>query len=230
MDERVYELALYYLVFVFSTTLHEAAHAWAAMRGGDPTAYRGGQVTLDPRPHIMREPIGMVVMPLFGLVVAGFPFGFASAPYDPQWAFTHPRRAGLMAAAGPFSNLLLAIIAAVLLSVALRTGLAQPSELISFGHLVEVDPEQRLLYGLSVFLSATVSLNFLLFIFNLFPFPPLDGSAAINLLLGDKLARRHMEFVWRSPWLGLLGLLLAWKFIGYVFWTPYLLFLDVFLP
>ena len=71
---------IYYVVFLFSTTLHEAAHAWAAKLGGDLTAYHGGQVTLDPRPHIRREPFGMVVLPLLSVVTSGWPLGFASAP------------------------------------------------------------------------------------------------------------------------------------------------------
>ena len=60
---------VYYVVFLFSTTLHEAAHAWTAMRGGDLTAYHGGQVSLDPRPHIRREPFGMVGLPLLSVIV-----------------------------------------------------------------------------------------------------------------------------------------------------------------
>jgi len=56
-------------VFIVSVTLHEAAHAWAAMLGGDLTAYNGGQVTLDPTPHIKREPVGMVVIPLISTFV-----------------------------------------------------------------------------------------------------------------------------------------------------------------
>src|SRR6185503_14123731 len=67
----------YFVVFLFSTTLHEAAHAWAALKGGDLTAYRGGQVTLDPRPHIRREPFGMVILPLVSALITGFPLGFA---------------------------------------------------------------------------------------------------------------------------------------------------------
>ncbi len=96
---------IYYAVFLFSTTLHEAAHAWAALRGGDPTAYHGGQVTLDPLPHIRREPVGMVVLPILSVIVSGWPFGFASAPYDPNWALRHPKRAAWMALAGPAANL-----------------------------------------------------------------------------------------------------------------------------
>ena len=61
---------IYYVVFLFSTTLHEAAHAWAAARGGDLTAYHGGQVSLSPIPHIRREPVGMVVLGALLLVGA----------------------------------------------------------------------------------------------------------------------------------------------------------------
>src|SRR2546422_6505961 len=71
----------WYLVFLFSTTFHEAAHAWVAQLGGDLTAYEGGQVSLDPRPHIRREPWGMVVLPLISVLMFGWPFGFASTPY-----------------------------------------------------------------------------------------------------------------------------------------------------
>ena len=63
---------LYYVVFLFSTTFHEAAHAWAAMRGGDLTAYHGGQVSLDPRPHIRREPFGMLILPLVTTLTSGW--------------------------------------------------------------------------------------------------------------------------------------------------------------
>ena len=68
----------YYVVFLFSTTVHEASHAWAAKLGGDLTAYHGGQVSLDPRPHIRRAPFGMVVLPIISVLLSGWPFGFAS--------------------------------------------------------------------------------------------------------------------------------------------------------
>jgi Zn-dependent protease len=77
---------VYYAVFLFSTTLHEAAHAWTAKRGGDLTAYHGGQASLDPMPHIRREPFGMVILPLVSALLTRWAFGYASAPYDPSWA------------------------------------------------------------------------------------------------------------------------------------------------
>ena len=66
---------LWYIAFLFSTTCHEAAHAWAAKRGGDTTAYAGGQVTLDPLPHIRREPFGMVMMPWLSFLSGGWMMG-----------------------------------------------------------------------------------------------------------------------------------------------------------
>ena len=96
MDQLI-EWIVLYGVFLFSVTCHEAGHAWAALRGGDVTAYLGGQVTLDPRPHIQREPIGTVVVPLIGLAMSGFPIGWASAPYNAGWAFAFPKRAAWMA-------------------------------------------------------------------------------------------------------------------------------------
>jgi hypothetical protein len=108
------QAVVWYAVFLLSTTFHEAAHAWAARRGGDLTAYHGGQVSLDPRPHIRREPFGMVVLPVLSLAFSGFPFGFASTPYDPVWAERHPRRAAWMSLAGPAANLLLVVAAGLL--------------------------------------------------------------------------------------------------------------------
>ena len=129
---------IYYIVFLFSTTLHEAAHAWAAKLGGDLTAYHGGQVTLDPRPHIRREPFGMVILPLLSVVTSGWPLGFASAPFDPQWALRYPRRAGWMALAGPGANLLLMLIAGLALRIGLTIGLFTAPASIGFDHLVMV--------------------------------------------------------------------------------------------
>src|SRR5258705_9500420 len=76
---------IWYVAFLFSTTCHEAAHALAAKIGGDDTAFAGGQVSLNPVPHIQREPWGMVVIPILSLIMTGNLFGWASAPYDPLW-------------------------------------------------------------------------------------------------------------------------------------------------
>ena len=103
---------IWYFIFLFSTTCHEAAHALAAKLGGDPTAFHGGQVTLNPLPHIQRELFGMVLAPILSYALAQNMIGWASAPYDPTWERRYPRRAGWMALAGPAANFTLMILAA----------------------------------------------------------------------------------------------------------------------
>ena len=71
--DTVVDAVVWYVAFVFSVTLHEASHALAAMWGGDATAYEGGQVTLDPIPHMRRSPFGMIVFPIVTLVLSGWP-------------------------------------------------------------------------------------------------------------------------------------------------------------
>ena len=121
--EALIQGLLWFAVFLFSTTVHEASHALAALRGGDPTAYLGGQVSLSPLPHIRREPIGMLVVPLLTAFTNGWAVGWASTPYDPVWASNYPRRAATMAAAGPASNLLIALLAFAAIRGGLLAGL-----------------------------------------------------------------------------------------------------------
>ncbi len=207
---------MYYFVFLFSTTLHEAGHAWAAKRGGDLTAYHGGQVSLSPMPHIRREPFGMVVLPLLSVALSGWPFGFASAPYDPQWARRYPKRAGLMALAGPAANLLLVLLAAVLLRAGQAAGLLYAPESITFGKIAGTDAVG--LWPSLVFLLGVVfSLNLLLAAFNLLPFPPLDGSGALPLVLNEPMTRKYQDFIWGNPALGWVGLIVAWQVFGRLF-------------
>src|ERR1700689_458428 len=103
---------IYYIVFLFSTTCHEAARALVAKWGGDSTAALNGQVTLNPIPHIRREPWGMVVIPILAFLFTRGMIGWASAPFDPAWERRYPKRAALMALAGPAANFTLMLIAA----------------------------------------------------------------------------------------------------------------------
>jgi Zn-dependent protease len=208
---------VYYAVFLFSTTLHEAAHAWAAMRGGDLTAYHGGQVTLDPRPHIKREPVGMVFLPLVSVLVSGWPLGFASAPYDPMWALRHPRRAAWMSLAGPGANLLLLSVAAVAIRIGLVTGVFSAPPEVSFGHIIRAAGTSGPWEAAAFLLSVFFSLNLLLATFNLLPLPPLDGSGAVPLFLSPANAERYQVAVLGHPALRLVGIVIAWQIFGPIF-------------
>ena len=207
----------FYVVFLFSTTLHEAAHAWAAKLGGDLTAYHGGQVSLDPVPHIRREPFGMVILPLLTALTMGFPIGFASAPYDPAWAQKYPKRSAWMALAGPGANLLLVLLSGIAIKVGGMAGLFEPPNSITFGHIVGTVGNSGALTAVAFFLGTMFSMNLLLAAFNLLPFPPMDGSAAIPLFVGEKNGRVWQNLIWRTPALNFVGYFIAWQVFGYIF-------------
>src|SRR5271154_5671893 len=113
---------IWYIVFLFSTTCHEGAHALVAKLGGDTTAFEGGQVSLNPLPHIRREPFGLVLVPILSYALKGWMMGWASAPYDPRWQRNHPRRAAGMALAGPGANITLMVLAGIGTRAGLWTG------------------------------------------------------------------------------------------------------------
>jgi Zn-dependent protease len=195
---------IWYIAFLFSTTCHEAAHALVAKIGGDETAFAGGQVSLNPVPHIQREPIGMVVVPILSLIATGSLFGWASAPYNQEWERRHPRRAAWMALAGPATNYLLMVVAAV----GLRLGW-------HYGWLRENPFTGQQDFPTSV-LGAFFSLNLLLGTFNLLPVPPLDGSTAIMLFMTESRAHRYLDWL-RGNSYAMLGLLLGIVAFRYVY-------------
>ncbi len=210
----------WFVVFLFSTTLHEAGHAFAAFRMGDPTAYHGGQVSLNPWPHIRRAPFGMVVAPLLSLVLSGGKslIGWASAPYDPAWAARHHRRAAIMAAAGPAANLLLVIFSGLAIRIGYVRGVFAAPDQVSFDRLTEAAVPGSLAAAFASPLSIFFTLNILLFVFNLLPLPPLDGSALPPLFMSEKTAQSYLEFL-HQPQLALFGMMIAWKIFDPVF-TP----------
>lgn len=219
---------VWYVAFVLSATLHEAAHAWAGMRGGDMTAYAGGQVSIDPVPHIRREPFGMVVLPLISVFLMGWPFGYASAPYDPNWANRHPHRAAWMAAAGPAANFALVLLCVGAVWVGLWTGhFSVPNE-VEYTHIVQANT-QGLARTLGFLLSVLFSMNLIMTVLNLIPLPPLDGSAAIGLLMSEERAVR-LQSVTRNPAFGLIGLILAWHVFGPLFRLAFLVIMSAIYP
>jgi len=188
-----------FVVFLFSTTCHEAAHAFAAYKGGDPTAFNTGQASLSPIPHIRREPFGMVLVPLLCFIAGSPMIGWASAPYDPLWARRYPRRAALMSLAGPLTNFALVLIAALLLNVGAVSG------------VFHGDGVGR---GVLQFLSVLFRLNILLCIFNLIPIPPLDGFPALALVLPEQAALKLFDLGFQIRRFSFLILLLGWQYFG----------------
>jgi Zn-dependent protease len=229
IDQNLFSLGLvWYVAFLFSLTVHEAAHALAALRLGDPTAYEGGQVSLNPLPHIKREPFGTVLVPLLSFALAGWMMGWASAPYNPAWAERHPRRAAWMALAGPGSNLLLVLLAGLGIRVGMAVGALQAPVRLGFASVVEATTAGPV-EGVATFLSILFTLNLLLCLFNLIPLPPLDGSAALALVLSPSAASQWKAFM-RQPMMAMVGLIIAWRLIGYLFSPIFMLAIRALYP
>ena len=178
-----------YVVLLFSLSVHESAHAWTALRQGDPTAQRLGRISLNPLVHI--DVIGTVVMPLLMIFMQVPLLGWAKpTPVDPRHFKGLRRGQIVVSGAGPLSNMLLALLATAGLFVAVRA-LSGPLR------------EQPLV----VFLSMGVQLNVLLAVFNLVPLPPLDGSHIVEWALPGGMGHRYVRAI--APYGGLILLALV---------------------
>jgi len=170
----------------------------------------------------------MVVLPILALAIIGWPFGYASAPYNLAWAERHPRRAAWMALAGPAANLGLVSICAAVIRVGVLAGVFHAPDPASFSKVVAAAGTGAW-DAAALMLSIFLSLNLILFLFNLLPLPPLDGSSALALFLSDDAARRFREFSTR-PMFGFIGLLIAWRFFGSLFEPVFTLMLNLLYP
>ena len=187
--------SIWVMPVLIAVTLHEAAHGWSAWRLGDDTAKLLGRVTFNPLRHI--DPFGTVLLPAMLLFGSGgrVMFGFAKPVPVNFGRLRRPRRDMiLVAAAGPASNLMIAVISAALL------------------HTIDLLPAETQQWVLLNLLNS-LWINLLLCVFNMLPLPPLDGGrVAVGLLppvLGRKLARLErfgmvivLAAVFVLPWLG----------------------------
>jgi Zn-dependent protease len=173
LDINFAQIFIAFIVLLFSLTVHEMAHAWMADRLGDPTARLLGRVSLNPIVHA--DPIGTVVFPLLSMISGATLIGWAKpVPVNLRY-LRHPRRDYmLVAAAGPVSNLLLAVSASILLAI------------------VPISPqtlgESNVSVPIAALLSRLVQLNVLLAVFNMIPIPPLDGGNVLAGLLPPNLS------------------------------------------
>ena len=161
------------IVLIFSAIIHEISHGFVAERLGDPTARLMGRLTLNPRKHI--DPIMSIFLPLM-LIFSGSPVIFGAAkpvPVDPFNLRDGRKDIALVSLAGPLSNIIVAVIAAIVIKILFFTGIFIP-----------------VIYYL---LSVIIQINLLLAIFNLIPIPPLDGSKVFALLLPERESRIYLS-------------------------------------
>ncbi|MEX0932345.1 MAG: site-2 protease family protein [Parcubacteria group bacterium] len=185
-------------ILIMSVVVHEVSHGFAANSLGDPTAKYDGRLTLNPAKHL--DPVGSFLVPAISYFAGGFIFGWARpVPYNP-----HNLRPGrlsepLVAAAGPASNIVIALIFGAILRVATSGGYATPA-------FVEIT-------------SLVIFINVLLAIFNLMPIPPLDGSKLLFALFPESLYKMRYAFERYGLILVILFIFVIWQFVSpVVFW------------
>ena len=159
--------------FIIGLSLHEFAHALAADRLGDPTPRQQGRLTIEPWPHI----------DIFGFIMIFIPphIGWAKPVQIDARNFKKPRRDDIIVSlAGPFTNLLMAVVFAFIIFILIKLNILQNIPDNAREYLMEI-------------LGTIISINILLFVFNLLPIPPLDGSHVVASLLPHEQANKYMS-------------------------------------
>ncbi len=179
ISAMIHTATTWVLPVLFAITLHEAAHGWVAWKLGDDTAFKLGRVTFNPLAHVDR--FGTIILPLMLFAMrAPFMFGYAKPVPVRFNKLRRPRRdMVLVAAAGPFTNLLLAVLSALLLRLLIQTmGL----------NSIPVQQWPSSAGWAVTTLHNSIFLNVLLAVFNMLPLPPLDGGRVAVGLLPRELA------------------------------------------
>ena len=183
--------------FLAAIVFHEAAHAFVALKFGDPTAKSEGRLSLNPSVHY--DLVGTIIFPLLGAMLGGVMFGWAKpVPVDPRYFKNVRKGIFWVSFAGPLANVVLAVLSAFLLAL-IETKL----------------PHQFFLHGeFAGMLRMAVIINIIIAVFNLIPFPPLDGSKMVSSFLDYESARRYEDlqrysfvfllFLWFTPFLGMI--------------------------
>ena len=191
------------VILIFSVIIHEVSHGYMADRLGDPTARLQGRLTLNPLKHI--DPIGSIIVPLI-TSLAGFTFGWAKpVPYNPYNLKNKRSGEFLIAAAGPASNLLVAII---------------------FGTIIRFVENGAITPFIQI-ASYIVLINLVLAIFNLIPIPPLDGSKLLFAFLPQQYGRTRMFLERYAPILIIVVILFLWQWISPIIWPIFRVFTGV---
>jgi Zn-dependent protease len=178
------DIIFWLIAFTIAITVHEASHAWMADKLGDPTARLMGRLSLNPLVHY--DPVGTTLLLVLVFLHSPFPFGWAKPVQFDPYNLKNPRRdSALISLAGPVSNIILAIIAAILVRI------------------VPFSP-------ISALFESIIVLNVVLAIFNLVPLHPLDGGKIFIGLLPEKDAREADFFLQRYGMFILFFLIFPW--------------------
>lgn len=209
MNQEIVLVLFQVVVLILAFSVHESAHAYVAMRLGDPTAYMMGRVTLNPMKHL--ELWGSVVMPLISLYTFGGMIGWAKPCPVTLRNFKNVKRDDILTSmAGPASNLAMATISLLLLILlkhVIHGGAVSIEAAMATAQHVPLDLSAVPLFPVAMLLYYGILINLLLFVFNLIPVPPLDGSHVLRNFLPYRAEQVYNQ-------VGMYGLLVLFLFGG----------------
>jgi len=209
---KIVDFGIQLAVILFAISFHESAHAYAALKFGDPTARDLGRISLNPIRHL--DPFGSVLLPLFMYIISSGRMIFGAAKPTPVnlGNTRNPRLANLVvSAAGPLSNFLLAAVAIAVLLIIKKSF---PRDIVDLYYaLQKVRFARGALAPVVYVLFHFAMVNVVLGVFNLIPIPPLDGSGVVISLFGGSVARAYASLA-RYGFLILIGLL----YLGVLNW------------
>jgi Zn-dependent protease len=209
------DILLWFIVFLFSLSCHESAHAWTSERFGDYTGRYQGRITLNPIPHI--DITGTIILPLVGMISGAMMFGWAKPVQTNPLLWRDKKKANIMVSmAGPASNFILAIVAFTIIKVLLIRQVVEPGS-FPFDIVQPAFDQPTVMIPIAKLLSILLELNVLLGVFNLIPIPPLDGSHVLESLLPYEMAEAYAAI--RPYGIFLLAALMFTRVLGYII-TP----------
>lgn len=215
--DLVSHLLIYMVVLILAISVHEAGHAWVSYKYGDDTAYMLGRVTLNPVAHT--DPIGTLLIPILSFVFGAMGGGLARipligwgkpTPVNPRKWSNYKQANVMVSIAGICGNLILAIIGFAIFKTLLETDVINAENV-----------DQGIVKPLVIFLQYMIFLNVSLAVFNLLPFPPLDGSKVLSTFLPQS-AQPIFAVLEQYGFLILL-LLVYWGVLGYIIGPVYTL-------
>jgi Zn-dependent protease len=184
---------IWFVVFLFSLSFHEAAHAWTSEKFGDDTGRHQGRITLNPAAHI--DPIGTILFPLISMMTSIPLLGWAKPVETNPLLWRDKTKANIsVSAAGPISNFILVAISFITMKMLIVSGiLAGGASGNPYKYFAPIEGQPAFMTPLAVFLSTMLVLNLALGIFNLIPVPPLDGSHVLESLLPYEMGQAYAQ-------------------------------------
>jgi Zn-dependent protease len=185
---------IWFVVFLFSLSFHEASHAWTSEKFGDDTGRLQGRITLNPIAHI--DPIGTILFPLIMMFTSVPLLGWAKPVQTNPLLWRDKTRANIsVSAAGPISNFILMTLTFIIMKVLILSGVLTFNPLYRniYDVIGPTAGKPAFMQPLALFLGVMLMLNLALGIFNLLPIPPLDGSHVFEELLPYQMAQAYAQ-------------------------------------